>query len=153
MKGVTLIEGLIILALISILAALVIPHWMMPPERRLAREAQTFLETIRQSQIHLKKAVGAKTWRSASSQDEHRPHGSIQEAPGWVALGFASLSEDAPFSYECQSHFGTCTAKRLGDPNGPKFGGTITVDLKSGVFSCGEPYQVMSGQGIKTRCG
>lgn len=153
MKGMTLIEGFIVLALISILAALVIPRWMMPPERRLAREAQTFLETIRQSQIHLKKAVGSKTWRDASSTYEYRSYNSIQEAPGWVALGFGPLSEDAPFSYECPARLGICTAKRSGDPNGPKFGGTITVDLKSGAFSCDEPYRVMSGQGVKTQCG
>lgn len=140
MKALTLVEILAIVTIVVILAALALPRFLMPREQVLAIEAQEFLNVMRLSQINVKGRGSSVSWVKARSYYYGEPLDS-----GWNVLGMKPLERDAPFDYVCDPERGTCMATRAGVPEDPKFGGTVTIDLDSGSFSCGAPYVVMSG--------
>ena len=146
--GLTLVEVLIILTIVVILAALVVPRLMMPREQILAQDAQELLKTIRLSQINVRDRGSAPGWTLAKSYRTGEPPDA-----GWNILALKPLPEDAPFTYICESHAGTCTARRLGSSDEPKAGGMITIDLKTGTFSCETPYVVIGGKNGSVVCG
>ncbi|HLD56024.1 MAG TPA: hypothetical protein VJA00_00235, partial [Candidatus Omnitrophota bacterium] len=84
-RGVTRLEFTFIAIIVAILAALLIPYWMMSAQERAVHEGETFLKTIRASQINLRKVTGGSQWRDATSDQYMKTHTSLETAPGWIA--------------------------------------------------------------------
>ncbi len=148
MKGLTLIEILIVVIIGALLTALVVPDLLIPHERRLALEARTFLMEVRLVQINFKDRLNLAAWLDVTSYEYNG-----KPDKGWIMLGLKPLPHNAPFSYTCKAIFGVCTATRLGTADNSKFRGTITINLNSGHFDCGAPYTVVNGNGADVMCG
>jgi len=146
--GVTLVETLIIVTILGILAVLIIPHLAKPREQLLAEEAQELLRILRLSQINVRARSGRSAWTPARSYRMGEPFNE-----GWNVLAMKPLPDDAPFDYACHPDLGTCRARRLSTPLGPKAGGVITIDLESGTFSCEAPYAVIGDTHGSAVCG
>ena len=147
-SGFTFVEILIVIAIVVLLAALVIPRLLMPKEQVLALEAHEFLNRMRLAQINVRDRGSSPTWLDVVSY-----HESETPNPNWNILGLKPLPINAPFSYRCNETLGACAATRVGAPGDSKFGGTITIDLESGNFSCSTPYAVVRGSSTDVVCG
>ena len=148
MKGLALVEIVILTIIAVILIALVLPYFLMPREQKLALEARTRSVEIRLAQINVRSRDALNNWLEAGSYERGAKHND-----GWDTLGLKPLPNNAPFTYSCTPSLGICTALRLKTTSDAKAGGTITIDLDSGNVSCGVPYHALSGSNTETRCG
>ena len=128
-KGFTLIELMIVVAIIGILAAIAIPNFLNYQRRAKTAEARTNLGAIRTSQESY-----------ASTADEYvaaatNPNGNIQSTKrqwtsnvaGWIDIGFEPKG-DIYFAYSCSGSTVNFVATAQGDLDDDDNSSTYTID-------------------------
>ena len=128
--GFTLIEVLIVVVILSVLAALVIPRMIASPEKAMVAEANHMLGAlVRAEQARGDTGggfIGAGTLLTAN----------------WNSLGMAIPASASKFVYACTSP--TCTAART--PTGGS-SSTLTLNVGTNAWSCSTSYTPLSNGG------
>ena len=138
-KGFTLVEVLIVVAIIGILATLIVPRFLSQPERAVIGEAQQMLGAIRRAQATYMDSTGNAALNVLVSTNSPN---TIE----WNRLGFQPLSSGSKFTYTCGST--SCQADRIG---GSAFA-TITINYGTGQYACGGGYTLLDPSDTSKGC-
>lgn len=141
-RGFTMVELLIVVAIIGVMASLMIPRLTGMTDRASGAELKQYLGTMARLQT---------SFRNAS------PTGAFQEITGNAdVVGFNALGMDPPygnppvnqrFVYRCSAAAGTCTGTRFaGGSEIPADTGSIVITTKT-VTCSGKYTQTGTGAG------
>ncbi|MFH0985893.1 MAG: prepilin-type N-terminal cleavage/methylation domain-containing protein [Candidatus Omnitrophota bacterium] len=120
-KGFTLIEVLMVVAIIGVLAALVIPRYMGQGERGYVAEAAAMLSALRQGEVAYSLENSAAYTATTSALD-------------------VDISPSTKFTYSVTTASSLVTATRAG--GGTTYSGTtITLGIDTGTWGGTHPFK------------